>query len=85
MPKNDSVYVNSCGGNVFICGTCPQETLSCLSVCEMYFLYAVLWSSWGHCIPGGRFLTANLSFALLLVDSYRTAKSFCNKRLPLAE
>lgn len=69
MPKNDSVDVNSCGGDVFISGTCPQETLSCLSFCEMYFLYPVLWSSWGHYISGGRFPTPNLSFALLLVDS----------------
>lgn len=37
--------VVTCGGNVFISGACSQEALSCLSGCEMYFLYAVLRSS----------------------------------------
>lgn len=45
VPKNDSVRGNSRGGYVFISDTCPQEALSCLSVCEVYFLYALLQSS----------------------------------------
>lgn len=75
VPENDSVHVNSSGGYVLIAGTCPQEALCCLSVCEIHFLYAILQSSWGQYIPGGRFLAANLSFVLLFIDSYRTAQN----------
>lgn len=75
VPRTDSVLVNSCCGFVLLSGTCPQEPLSCLSVC-------------GH-LEVSIFLVEGFCQQVYLLYYYwlisQSCTKFFNKSLPLAE